>query len=116
MILYPDVQRKAQAEIDKIVGNSRLPDFSDEGSLPYVQAVVKETLRWHPVGPLGVFLSVGDNVSGDRIIFTGVPHRVIESDTYKGYHIPEGSIIIPNAWCVVREHPSPHQRERFPGR
>ena len=74
MILYPDVQRKAQAEIDKIVGNSRLPDFLDEGSLPYIQAVVKETLRWHPVGPLGAFLSVGDNVSGDRITFTGVPH------------------------------------------
>jgi cytochrome P450 len=58
MTLYPDVQRKAQAEIDQIVGNSRLPNFSDEGALPYVQAVLKEALRWHPVGPLGGFLCV----------------------------------------------------------
>jgi cytochrome P450 len=58
MILYPDVQRKAQAEIDQIVGNSRLPDFSDEAVLPYVQAVLKEVLRWHPVTPLGLSISV----------------------------------------------------------
>ncbi|KAH9038276.1 cytochrome P450 [Lactarius hengduanensis] len=42
MILYPEVQRKAQAEIDRVVGNSRLPDFSDQDALPYVQAVLKE--------------------------------------------------------------------------
>ena len=58
MILYPDVQRKAKAEIDQIVGNSRLPNFSDEGTLPYVQAIVKEVLRWHPVAPLGGFFGV----------------------------------------------------------
>ena len=58
MTLYPDVQRKAQAEIDQIVGNSRLPNFADEGALPYVRAVLKEVLRWHPAGPLGGFLCV----------------------------------------------------------
>ena len=58
MTLYPDVQRRAQAEIDQIVGNSRLPKFSDEGTLPYVQAIVKEVLRWHPVAPLGGFFGV----------------------------------------------------------
>jgi len=42
MTLYPEVQRRAQAEIDQIVGNSRLPDFSDQDALPYVQAVLKE--------------------------------------------------------------------------
>jgi hypothetical protein len=47
MTLYPEVLRKAQAEIDQIVGNSRLPGFSDEAALPYVQAVLKEVLRWH---------------------------------------------------------------------
>jgi cytochrome P450 len=56
MTLYPEVQRKAQAEIDGIVGNSRLPEFSDQDALPYVQAVLKEVLRWHPVTPQGVFL------------------------------------------------------------
>ena len=58
MILYPEVQRKAQAEIDQTVGNSRLPDFSDQDALPYVQAVLKEVFRWHPVAPLGVLLHV----------------------------------------------------------
>ena len=63
MTLYPEVQRKAQAEIDQIVGNSRLPDFSDEVTLPYVQAVLKEVLRWHPVTPLGLSFSVAGILS-----------------------------------------------------
>jgi cytochrome P450 len=56
MTLYPDVQRKAQEEIDHVVGNSRLPDYSDEDKLPYIQAVLKEVLRWHPVTPLSTSL------------------------------------------------------------
>jgi cytochrome P450 len=56
MALYPDVQRKAQAEIDRVVGNLRFPDYSDQDELPYVQAVLKEVLRWHPVTPLSIFL------------------------------------------------------------
>jgi cytochrome P450 len=56
MTLYPEVQRKAQAEIDRVVGNSRLPDYSDQDELPYVDAVLKEVLRWHPVTPLGMSL------------------------------------------------------------
>jgi cytochrome P450 len=56
MTLYPEVQRKAQAEIDHVVGNSRLPDYSDQDELPYVDAVLKEVLRWHPVTPLGMSL------------------------------------------------------------
>ena len=67
MTLYPEVQQKAQTEIDQVVGNSRLPDFSDQDALPYVQVVLKEVLRWHPVAPLGVLLHVimfiGDNYS-----------------------------------------------------
>lgn len=53
MALYPEVQRAAHAEIDAVLGASRLPDFSDEDKLPYVGAVLKEVLRWHPVAPLG---------------------------------------------------------------
>ncbi|KAH9066193.1 cytochrome P450 [Lactarius vividus] len=85
MVLYPEVQRKAQAEIDQVVGNSRLPDFSDQDALPYVQAVLKEVLRWHPVVPLAV------------------PHKVIVSDVYEGYYIPAGSTIIPNAWGMMHD-------------
>ena len=53
MALYPEAQRTAHAEIDAVLGDSRLPDFSDEEKLPYVGAVLKEVLRWHPVVPLG---------------------------------------------------------------
>ena len=104
MALYPEVQRKAQAEIDQVVGNSRLPDFSDQDALPYVQAVLKEVLRWHPVTPLGVspchdiFMAAGDS---NMITSTGGPHRVTTSDVYEGYYIPAGSTIIPNAWYAL---------------
>lgn len=50
---YPEVQERAQKEIDAVVGIHRLPDFDDRPSLPYVDAVLRETLRWHPVFPLG---------------------------------------------------------------
>ena len=52
MLKQPEAQRKAQIEIDTVVGSSRLPDFDDQEQLPYVSALVKEVLRWHPVIPL----------------------------------------------------------------
>lgn len=45
MILYPEAQRKAQEELDRVVGRDRLPEFSDEESLPYITAMMKEVLR-----------------------------------------------------------------------
>lgn len=45
MLLYPDVQKKAQEELDRVLGKDRLPDFSDEASLPYITAVLQEVLR-----------------------------------------------------------------------
>jgi cytochrome P450 len=53
MVLYPDVQTRSRAEIDSVVGRDRLPTFEDRASLPYVDAVVREVLRWRPIGPLG---------------------------------------------------------------
>ena len=53
MALYPEVQKKAQAEIDAVVGQNRLPDFHDRPSLPYINAIVKESSRWNLVVPLG---------------------------------------------------------------
>jgi cytochrome P450 len=52
MALYPEIQKKAQAEIDAVVGPHRLPDFEDRPSLPYINAIVKESMRWHLVLPL----------------------------------------------------------------
>jgi cytochrome P450 len=53
MLLYPDVLRKAQAELDAVIGRERIPTFEDRDNLPFIRAMVKETLRWRPVGPLG---------------------------------------------------------------
>lgn len=54
MLHYPDVQKLAQAEIDKIVGKDRLPTLADRASLPYTEALYKEVLRWQPLGPIGI--------------------------------------------------------------
>ena len=54
MMLKPDVQRKAQAEIDRVIGPDRLPGFSDRDNLPYVEAVLKELTRFHTVIPGGM--------------------------------------------------------------
>ena len=53
MSLYPEVQAKAQREIDQVVGTNRLPSHKDRNSLPYLDALIKEVLRWNPVVPLG---------------------------------------------------------------
>ena len=53
MARYPEVQKKAQAEIDTVIGPNRLPDFHDRPSLPYINAIVKELSRWNLVVPLG---------------------------------------------------------------
>ena len=57
MALYPEVQKKAQAEIDSVIGPNRLPNFEDRPSLPYINAVLKEVMRWHLVTPLGEVFS-----------------------------------------------------------
>ncbi|EGO19060.1 hypothetical protein SERLADRAFT_453964 [Serpula lacrymans var. lacrymans S7.9] len=99
MVLHPRVQERAQLEIDSIVGTNRLPDFSDRPSLPYIDAIVRETLRWHPVAPLGV------------------PHATTSADVYEGYCIPKGATVIANAWAMSRnEHKYPNPSEFKPER
>jgi cytochrome P450 len=53
MVLYPEVQKRAQEEIDSVLGHGHLPQFGDEDALPYVKAVLHEVLRWNPPAPLG---------------------------------------------------------------
>ncbi|KAJ7210342.1 cytochrome P450, partial [Mycena pura] len=61
-----------------------LPDFDD--SVPYVDAIMLELLRWRPVGPLSV------------------PHAVTIDDIYKGYyHIPAGAVVVGNSWAVLHD-------------
>lgn len=53
MVLYPEVLARAQEEIDAVVGRDRMPSFEDQASLPYIDAVVREVLRWRVGVPLG---------------------------------------------------------------
>lgn len=62
MARNPEIQRKAQEEVDKVVGTDRLPEMSDRDSLPYVQRIIKETLRFAPVAPVVVHSLDEDDV------------------------------------------------------
>ncbi|EDR09902.1 uncharacterized protein LACBIDRAFT_233802 [Laccaria bicolor S238N-H82] len=100
MATHPDVQRKAQTEIDAVVGQDRLPDFSDREKLPYVNAIVKETLRWHSISPLGI------------------PHMSTEDDEYDGYFIPKGTLVVGNVWTLMHDpnafvDPFKYEPERY---
>jgi len=53
MTLHPEIQVRAQKEIESVVGPGGLPDFNDRDSLPYINAIIAEVLRWQPVTPLG---------------------------------------------------------------
>ncbi|TFK69827.1 cytochrome P450 [Pluteus cervinus] len=87
MNLYPDVQRKAQEEIEVAVGKDRLPEFDDltPENVPYLHAVVKEALRWQPALPLAA------------------PHATCEDDVYRGYAIPKGTTVVGNSWAMLRD-------------
>ncbi|THV05841.1 cytochrome P450 [Dendrothele bispora CBS 962.96] len=85
MIQFPQVQVCAHEELDRVVGQSRLPSFADIKHLPYIQALVKEVLRWKPALPVGV------------------PHVPIQDDYYEGYLIPKGTICIPSIWSINRD-------------
>jgi cytochrome P450 len=80
MTLYPDIQTRAQAEIDTVMGPNQLPTAADREKLPYVNAVINESLRIGKVTP------------------QGVPHQVRADDVYKDYLIPRGALVIPNLW------------------
>lgn len=80
MTLFPEVQRKAQEEIDRVIGTTRLPTFNDRDSLPYINAVLLEAWRWHPVIPMGL------------------PHVAKVDDVVNGFCIPKGAIVLPNVW------------------
>lgn len=77
MAMYPEVQHKAQEELESVIGSQRLPTFADWDLLPYIKAVLMESSRWMPVVPFSI------------------PHRVMIEDEYRGYRIPKGSVIIP---------------------
>lgn len=99
MIHNPEVQRKAQAEIDSVVGNGRLPCFEDRPHLPYVEGLVKEIYRTFIVGPLG--MSNSDIDDPTLMALPGIPHMSNADDVHDGYFIPKGTIVFTNIWYVL---------------
>ncbi|KAJ7499641.1 putative monooxygenase [Mycena latifolia] len=90
MMLNPSVQSKAKKELDDVIGQDRLPTIQDKADLPYIRSIMTEVLRWRPAVPLGM------------------PHSLSQDDVYDGMHLPKGSLMIPNVWCML------HDPENFP--
>ncbi|KAF9268002.1 cytochrome P450 [Marasmius fiardii PR-910] len=82
MARHPEIQSRAQSEVDSL---GRLPDFADKEKLPFVDAVIAEALRCDPVAPLAV------------------PHAVMEDDVYEGMRIPKGSTVVGNTWAILHD-------------
>ncbi|KZS90971.1 cytochrome P450 [Sistotremastrum niveocremeum HHB9708] len=92
MILYPEIQSAARRTIDEVLQGERLPSFEDRDALPFVDAIMKEVLRWRPV------------------LAGGIPHRSIEDDEYQGMFIPKGSTVAFNVLGMMynpKDFPDP---------
>ncbi|KIO27713.1 hypothetical protein M407DRAFT_232359 [Tulasnella calospora MUT 4182] len=100
MLLHPSIQEKVHAEMDKVVGSGRPPTLGDLKDMPYLNAVVLETLRWNPVAA------------------DGVPHAPLKDDVYNGYFIPKDTTVVVNSWGISRNprhysNPSNFDPERY---
>jgi len=82
MVLFPEVQKKGQAELDAVLGGDQLPTWADRERLPYVDAILKELLRWGVVAP------------------QALPHCALEESEYMGYTIEKGTMVVANSWYV----------------
>ncbi|KAI0673275.1 cytochrome P450 [Trametes maxima] len=84
MAKFPDVQKRAQAAVDGLLRGKRLPTMADRPSLPYVDAVLSEVLRWVSIAPV-------------------IAREVTEDDHYKDFLIPKGATIMANNWAISRD-------------
>ncbi|XP_028800537.1 licodione synthase-like [Neltuma alba] len=99
LINHPKLLQKAHRDIDDVVGNQRLVEESDGPKLPFIQAIIKETLRLHPPVPL-------------------VIRRCTEESRIENYVIPENTVLMVNVWAMGRdqnlwESPMKFQPDRF---
>lgn len=85
MVLHPEVLKRGQEELDRVIGKNRLPTIADQPNLPYIAAIQKECLRWQIVLPFAI------------------AHILSEDDIYKGYFIPKGTIVYSNLWAALRD-------------
>lgn len=94
MTMFPDAQAAAHAQLDEVLKRTRLPEMADRAALPYITAILYEVLRWQPAGPLGL------------------PRRLMADDEYRRWHIPAGTVVLPNIWAMSHDpgtHAAPAQ-------
>jgi hypothetical protein len=110
LTIFPEVQKKAQKEVDRVIGAERLPVLRDRADLPYIDAVVKELLRWNSVLPAGIRSSGATSINTLRsyLLRPGLPHRLMEDDEYNGLFIPAGTTVIANVRSVPRKPARSH--------
>ncbi|KAF5367697.1 hypothetical protein D9758_009878 [Tetrapyrgos nigripes] len=85
MVLHPNIQKQAQAEIDDVVGMERLPGLDDKARLPFVRSLITEVMRFYPAVPLGL------------------PHCLQQDDVYNDMYLPKKSIILTNVWYMLHD-------------
>nr|AGI98132.1 cytochrome P450 [Narcissus tazetta] len=103
LVKHPEIIEKATEELDRVVGKTRWVEEKDIQSLPYLESVIKETMRLHPVLPLLI------------------PRLAREDSTYEGYDIPAGTRVFVNVWSIGRDpsmwdDPEEFRPERFIGK
>jgi cytochrome P450 len=92
---YPHAQRRAQAEIDEVVGTHRLPTFDDRPRLKYLDGFLNEVMRALPLNPLVI------------------PHQSIKDDVYNGMFIPAGTVVFANAKAMCSNPETYKDPEKF---
>ena len=100
MILQPDAQRKAQAELDAVLGFCTAPRLADRSRLPFMEALISEIFRAYTIGPIGMSHLRTNCVLRSIHYFSGLPHVAAEDDVHNGFFIPKDSIIFTNNWSV----------------
>ncbi|KAH8829446.1 cytochrome P450 [Flagelloscypha sp. PMI_526] len=90
----PEIQKAAQEQLDSVLGGA-LPTIEDMPNLPIVSAIMKEVLRFGAVAPLAF------------------PRRLTRDDEYKGYHLPKGSVVVPNSWAILHDEKAYPQPDTF---
>ncbi|KAK5637562.1 hypothetical protein RRF57_013277 [Xylaria bambusicola] len=95
MLIFPGVQERAKAELERVVGADRMPRIEDEPNLQYIRGCVKESLRWMPITIMGA-----------------MPHALTEDSNYMGFRLPKGAALVNNVYAIHSDSvrfPRPHE-------